>query len=84
MPGARRWGVLERLEPDLNLVAETRSGEVKAKRLNLEPLSWDAGKARYRLGRGGIELEVKALRGVVTLRPDDGSWFQALIKQDKR
>ncbi len=71
-------------EPDLNLIAETKSGEVKAKRLNLEPLGWDEGKARYRLGRGGIEMEITATRGTVTLRPDDGSWFQALIKQDKR
>jgi DUF4097 and DUF4098 domain-containing protein YvlB len=51
-----------------DLLANTRSGEVKTKGVDLHVLEPREGLARYRRGPGGFEVEVTARAGDVTIK----------------
>jgi hypothetical protein len=64
-----------------DLLAESRSGEVKTLVLTLDPVGREGDLTRLRHGQGGPELSVSALGGSVTVRPYDGSRLDFLVRK---
>jgi len=66
-----------------DLVAESKSGEVKSREIELVAVGREGATSLYKRGRGGADLEIRAAQGEVSVRPYDGSWLQSMMQSDK-
>jgi hypothetical protein len=62
-----------------DLLAETKSGEVKLLGMSLDVIERDGQVCHLRQGPGGIDLQVAAGGGTLTVRPYDASRLDILI-----
>lgn len=62
-----------------DLLARTKSGSVKTLGLTLDPVEQGAEAVRYKHGRGGVQVEVSADNGSLTVRPFDASRLDILL-----
>ncbi len=62
-----------------DLMAETKSGEVKMLGMTLDVIGQEGQVSRLRQGQGGPDVRVSAPQGSVTVRPYDGSRLDLLV-----
>jgi len=62
-----------------DLAAETKTGEVKTLGMDLDVVEQSGTVSRLKRGGGGVDLEVRAAAGSLTVRPYDASRMQILM-----
>lgn len=64
-----------------DLLAETKSGEVKQLGVDLDVVDQSGKTVRLRQGKGGVDLQVTAPGGRCTVRPYEGSRLDILVSK---
>lgn len=67
------------LQTYFDLLASTKSGSIKTLGLTLDAVEQSGEAARFKHGRGGVEVEVSAQNGSLTVRPFDASRLDILV-----